>query len=74
MSGGPGRFAAMGAKPEKPRNFKQSFRRLSDRLLRDPVFVWLIAGLLVEYSKEVIWTSTPIGFPPLSVCGPKLSL
>jgi ATP-binding cassette subfamily B protein len=42
--GGPGRFAAMGAKPEKARNFKQSFRRLFDRLLRDPVFVWLIVG------------------------------
>jgi ATP-binding cassette subfamily B multidrug efflux pump len=44
MSGGPGRIAAMGVKPEKARNFKVSFRRLFDRLLRDPLFVWMIIG------------------------------
>ncbi len=42
--GGPGRFAAMGQQPQKAKDFKNSFRRLFRRLLRDRVFVWMIVG------------------------------
>ena len=42
MSGRGPAFAGMNMAPQKAKNFKQSFRRLFDRMLRDRLFVYLI--------------------------------
>ena len=42
MSGRGPAFAGMNMAPQKAKNFKQSFRRLFDRMLRDRLFVWFI--------------------------------
>ena len=55
MSGGPGRFAAMGMQPSKPKDFKATFRRLAERFLRDRIVVWgVIAFGVVATTLSVV--------------------
>lgn len=68
MSGGPGRFAGMGAPPAKPQDFKATFKRLAERLLRDRLLIWgvigfgLIGTILTVVGPKILGHATDIVF------------